>query len=57
LNHFALWRWRGRQDAPLRDYLTNHIRSGDRLLVTKYGKQAAWFGFSQKASDWLNDNL
>ena len=30
----ALARAAGR---PLRDYLTNHIRSGDRLLVTKYG--------------------
>jgi hypothetical protein len=29
-------------------YYVKYINAGDRRLVTKYGKEAAWFGFSKK---------
>ena len=44
--------------ATIRDALTPHIDDDDELLVVKLAKgDAAWHGFNQAGSKWLNDNL
>jgi hypothetical protein len=44
--------------AQVRDNLWQHMHRDDRLLVIKLTNEAAWNGtFSQKASDWLKENL
>ena len=44
--------------------LRQHIKTGDRLLVMRYGKtvsgdgsNASWFGFKDVCQDWLKDQL
>jgi len=44
--------------VEMRDRLKSFVDSGDELLVTDVsGDEAAWVGFSQRASDWLKANL
>jgi hypothetical protein len=44
--------------AELRDALRPYLDSDDELLVVNVtGDAAAWRGFSDKASQWLKDNL
>ncbi len=52
--------WIIKHDGPatsIRDALTPHIDSNDRLLVTKLSGEAAWAGFSDDCSKWLKNNL
>lgn len=41
----------------VRDKLTPHIKSNDEVLVAKYGGEAAWRGFNDRASNWLKEHL
>lgn len=43
--------------VQIRDALRPFIDADDELLVLKSGREAAWTGFSQSASDWLKNNL
>ncbi|MBX9711422.1 MAG: hypothetical protein K2X60_10345 [Xanthobacteraceae bacterium] len=43
--------------AEIRNELKAHLLPDDQLLVVKYGKGAAWFGFAGKCNQWLVDNL
>lgn len=41
----------------VRDELLPHIKTDDQLLVVKSAREAAWYGFNDKGSKWLMDNL
>ncbi len=41
----------------IRNHLQKFIDSNDELLVAKLNREAAWTGFDEKCSKWLNDNL
>ena len=41
----------------IRDLLKAHIDKNDELLVVKLTGEAAWTGFSEKASEWLKKNI
>jgi hypothetical protein len=43
--------------AEIRNELRQHIQDDDQLLVMRYGKGAAWFGFTGECQQWLIDNL
>jgi hypothetical protein len=43
--------------AAIRDKLQGHMKSDDQLLVVKSSGVGAWFGFNDKGSSWLKDNL
>lgn len=43
--------------AQVRDHLKQHMDNNDKLLVVKSGGEGAWFGFNDKGSQWLKDNL
>jgi hypothetical protein len=44
--------------ADVRDLLRSEIDDNDELLVVDItGDAAAWYGFSDKASQWLIENL
>ena len=43
--------------AQLRDKLQAKMDANDALLVVKSAGEAGWFGFNQKGSNWLRDNL
>ena len=43
--------------AQIRDKLTPSLDSNDKLLVLKSGVEAAWYGFGDKGSKWLKENL
>lgn len=46
-------------DTPLqiRDRLQQYVDSNDGLLVIEVNRNAAWVGFSEECSDWLQANL
>jgi len=41
----------------LRDDLLPYIDKNDELLVVRLEGEGAWYGFEDKASVWLRDNL
>jgi hypothetical protein len=41
----------------IRDFLWQHMRQDDQLLVLTYTRDAAWNGFSEECSTWLSTNL
>ena len=41
----------------IRDDLLRHIHKDDKLIVFKLAREAAWYGLSDKISDWLKNNL
>lgn len=43
--------------VQVRDSLTPHMDSNDKILVATLSGEAAWKGFNQKGSDWLKNNL
>jgi hypothetical protein len=43
--------------VQIRDALKPHLKNDDQLLVMKYGKGAAWFGFKGDCKTWLKNNL
>jgi hypothetical protein len=43
--------------AQIRDELKAYLRDGDRILVMRYGKEAAWLGFEDQCQTWLEDKL
>jgi hypothetical protein len=48
----------GETPVQLRDRLTQHIDSGDELLVIDVsGDPAAWAGLSERAGGWIKTNL
>jgi hypothetical protein len=45
-------------DKQIRDQLKTYIDTNDKLLVINVsGDAAAWYGFTDKGSQWLRDNL
>lgn len=48
---------RGWNSVQIRDDLKQHMRVGDKLIVTKSAGEAAWKGFTDAMSDWLQRNL
>ncbi len=43
--------------SEIRDALKPHLKEDDRLLVMRYGGEAAWCGFKDDCQTWLEDNL
>lgn len=43
--------------ANIRDSLARYIDSNDELLVVALTGESAWRGFSNEASQWLNDYI
>ncbi|SEL63912.1 hypothetical protein SAMN04488505_102737 [Chitinophaga rupis] len=43
--------------AQIREYLKPHIDSNDELLVVSLTGEGAWYGFNDKGSKWLKNNL
>lgn len=43
--------------AEIVDELKPHLKDDDRLLITRYGQDAAWLGFKDDCLTWLKDNL
>lgn len=43
--------------AEVRDALWKHMKADDQLLVVASGGVAAWAGFKENGSTWLNDNI
>lgn len=43
--------------VQVRDRLRAQIDANDELLVAAISEPAAWYGFTQKGSDWLKANL
>ena len=43
--------------GEIRDELNQYTKPGDRILVMRYGKGAAWLGFKYECQTWLEDNL
>ena len=43
--------------VQIRDRLKSHIDVNDDLLVSRQSGEAAWYGFSDKASEWLKEQL
>ncbi|MBL8309446.1 MAG: hypothetical protein JNL19_03385 [Burkholderiales bacterium] len=41
----------------IRDQLKGHVDDNDELLVIALQREAAWHGFSDKCSNWLQNNL
>ncbi len=41
----------------IRDQLKQYLQPKDRLLVMRYGGDAAWLGFEQVCKTWLEDRL
>ncbi len=43
--------------VQVRDALTPYLDTNDELLVIQHQGEAAWIGFSERASSWLKDQL
>ncbi len=43
--------------VQVRDYLRPYIDSNDELLVVGLNGEGAWFGFNDRGSEWLKNNL
>lgn len=43
--------------AQITDELKRHLKEDDRLLVMRYGEEAAWHGFKDDCRIWLEDKL
>jgi hypothetical protein len=41
----------------IRDELKPCLRDSDRLLIMRYGEDAAWLGFEDDCQTWLEDKL
>lgn len=41
----------------IRNSLRAHMDGSDELLVVLLSREAAWVGFNQSGSDWLEQNL
>lgn len=41
----------------IRDTLSPYLDDNDKLFVGKLTGEAAWYGLSEKLTDWLRDNL
>jgi hypothetical protein len=46
-----------RTAAEIRDEIKQYLGDDDRLLVMRYGEDAAWLGFKDDCESWLEDNL
>lgn len=46
-----------RSASEVRDHLKAYIDTTDELLVVGSSGEGAWFGFTEKGSSWLKDNL
>ena len=46
-----------RTAAEIKDELKQYLDDDDRLLVMRYGEDAAWLGFKDGCETWLEDNL
>ncbi|MDP8209871.1 MAG: hypothetical protein RAO94_01960 [Candidatus Stygibacter australis] len=52
--------WIIKSDSTAKDivnYLYQYMDNNDELLVTELAGTTSWIGFSEKASNWLKDNL
>lgn len=43
--------------SDIRDALTPHIDSNDKIFVARLSGEAAWRGIPEDGSKWLKDNL
>jgi hypothetical protein len=43
--------------STIRDNLKQHMKSDDQLIVIKTCDVGAWYGFSDRGSKWLKDNI
>jgi len=43
--------------AQVRDELWQHMKADDQLLVVESSHTAAWAGFSDQGSQWLNTHV
>lgn len=43
--------------VEIRDRLSSYMDKNDLLFVARLSGEAAWFGFNEKGSDWLRNNL
>lgn len=43
--------------SVIRDHLSKFIDKNDKLLVARLTGEAAWAGFDNDCSKWLNENL
>jgi hypothetical protein len=43
--------------AQIRDELKAYLKNDDRILVMRYGIEAAWLGFENQCQTWLEDKL
>lgn len=43
--------------VQIRDFLLPYIDNNDELLVLLLDGEAAWYGFNDRGSQWLLDNL
>ena len=43
--------------TQIQDELRPHIKDDDQLLIMRYGKGAAWFGFRGECWSWLKKTL
>jgi hypothetical protein len=46
-----------RMAADIRDELKQYLGDDERLVVMRYGRDAAWLGFKDECEAWLEDNL
>ncbi|MBF0325305.1 MAG: hypothetical protein HQL42_09545 [Alphaproteobacteria bacterium] len=42
--------------VEIRDHLTKHMDSNDKLLVAKLSGEAAWINLAKDVSDWILKN-
>jgi hypothetical protein len=43
--------------VEVRDLLRQHIDASDELLVVDLAGNGAWWGFNEKGSSWLKENI
>lgn len=54
----SAWLLSTERSAPaIREYLSDYIGDGDKILVIACDRVASWGGFDTEFSDWLNSRL
>lgn len=54
----SAWLLSSERSAPeIREYLSDHLGDGDKILVIACDRIASWAGFDTAFSDWLNSRL
>lgn len=54
----STWLLSSERSAPaIREYLSDYLGDGDKILVIACDRIASWGGFDAEFSDWLNARL